>query len=84
MSPTIRRRLRWALRGALVLAALAILLGGMFTIVITIAAGDVPPGAGLSFWASRLLLSSLIWGGGAIFFGAPLGMYASMIWRDDS
>lgn len=81
---TRRRRIRWAVRGALVLAALAIVLGGIFNVLIALALRDIPPGAGFGFWAGFLLRSSLAWGGGALFFGAVLGMFASMIWRDDS
>lgn len=81
---TRRRRIRWAVRGALVLAALAIVLGGLFNVLIAIALGTVPPGSGPGYWILFLLRSSLAWGGGALFFGALLGMFASMIWRDDS
>jgi len=70
------------MRGALVLAALAIVLGGMFNVLIAIAQGVVPPGADLAFWALLLLRSSLAWGLGALPFGAALGAFASLIWRD--
>jgi hypothetical protein len=82
--PTTRRRVRWAIRGALVLAALAIVLGLTFNILIAIALREIPPGAGIGFWAIFLLRGALAWGGGALFFGAVLGMFASMIWKDDS
>lgn len=82
MSPEIRRRLRWALRGALVLAALSILLGGLFTVLIAVAQGEPPPDAGAGYWAGLLLRSSLLWGLGAMPFGAALGTFAAMIWRD--
>jgi hypothetical protein len=78
-----QRRVRWALRGALVLAALAIVLGGIFNVLIALFTRAVPANAGIAFWALFLLRSSLAWGGGALFFGALLGMFASMIWRDD-
>lgn len=81
---TRRRRIRWAVRGALVLAAVAIVLGGIFNVLVAIALKEIPPGAGIDFWAVFMIRSSLAWGGGALFFGAVLGMFASMIWRDDS
>lgn len=83
MDATRRRRIRWAVRGALALAALAIVLGGMFNVLIALFTGEPPAGAGPGYWAVFLLRSSLAWGGGALFFGALLGMFASMIWRDD-
>jgi ABC-type multidrug transport system permease subunit len=83
-NPTRQRRIRWAIRGALVLAAIAIVLGGLFNVLIAFALGTVPPDSGPGFWALFLLRSSLAWGGGALFFGAPLGFFASMIWRDDA
>lgn len=82
--PVRRRRIRWTIGGALVLAALSIIFGGLFTSLISVAAGDVPADAGLGFWAILLLRSSLIWGLGAIPFGAALGFYASLIWRPAS
>lgn len=85
LSPPIRRRrIRWTIGGALVLAALSIFFGGLFTSLVSVAAGDVPPGAGVAFWMILLLRSSLIWGLGAIPFGAALGFYASLIWRPAS
>lgn len=84
MDATRRRRVRWAVRGALALAALAILLGGMFNVLIAFFEGSVPDDAGFGYWAIFLLRSSLAWGGGALFFGAALGIFASMIWRDDT
>lgn len=79
-----RRRSRWALRGALVMAAMSIFFGGLFTSLVAVAASEVPDGAGVGFWAGLLLRSSLLWGLGALPFGAALGFYASMIWRDES
>jgi hypothetical protein len=78
---TQQRRVRWALRGALILAAVAIVLGGIFNVLIALFTGET--GAGAGFWAILLLRSSLAWGAGGLFFGALLGMFASMIWRDD-
>ena len=54
---TRRRRVRWAVRGALALAALAILLGGMFNVLIALFEGTVPENAGVGFWAVFLLRS---------------------------
>jgi hypothetical protein len=82
-SPLFKRRRRWGVRGALVLAALAIVLGGIFNVLIAIAQREVPSEAVFAFWASLLLRSSLAWGLGALPFGAALGVFASMIWRDD-
>lgn len=81
MERSNRSRIRWTIAGAGILATLAILFGGLFTALIGIAAGDVPPDAGVGFWAGLLLRSSLIWGLGALPFGSALGFYASMIWR---
>jgi len=83
MRSTRSRRLRWALRGALVLAVVAIVLGGLFTVVIALFEQRVPADAGPGFWAGLLLQAAVIWGLGALPFGAALGLYASMIWRDD-
>jgi hypothetical protein len=85
MDPTLfQRRVRWAIRGALTLALLGIFFGTMFIVLITIAAGDVPDNAGAGFWIRLLLLNGLLWGVGALPFGAALGMFASMIWRDET
>lgn len=84
MEATRRRRVRWAVRGAIALAILAILLGGMFNVLIALFEGSPPANAGFGFWALFLLRSSLAWGGGALLFGAALGAFASMIWRDDN
>jgi hypothetical protein len=83
MSTTTRRRLRWALRGALILAGLAILLGGLFTALIGLAERRVAPDAGLNAWVGLLLPATLIWGAGALPFGAALGFFAALIWRDE-
>jgi hypothetical protein len=84
MNPSRDRLTRWAMRGALILAAFASVVGGIFNVMIAIAMREVPPDAGIAFWAWFLLRSTLAWGGGALFFGAALGWFASMIWRDDS
>lgn len=84
LDPTLRRRLRWAFRGALALATFAVLIGTLFNILIGHALGVIPADAGIAFWAWFLLRSALAWGGGGLFFGAVLGAYASMIWRDDN
>lgn len=83
MDLTIQRRIRWAMRGALVLALLGIFFGTMFMVLITLAVGT-PPDAGVSFWLRLLLLNALLWGVGALPFGAALGLFASMIWRDEN
>lgn len=80
---TLQRRIRWTLRGALVLALLSIFFGTMFMVLITLAVGT-PPGAGVGFWLRLLLLNALLWGVGALPFGAALGLFASMIWRDEN
>lgn len=82
--PTLRRRIRWAVRGALSFAVFAILVGGLFNVLVAYALGEIPADAGPGFWAIFLLRSALAWGGGALFFGAILGTFASMIWRDDT
>jgi hypothetical protein len=82
MDLTFQRRVRWAMRGALTLALLGIFFGTMFMVLITLAVG-VPEGAGAGFWLRLLLLNALLWGVGALPFGAVLGMFASMIWRDE-
>lgn len=81
-NPTRQRRIRWGVRGALVLAALSIVLGGLFNVMFVIGAREIPPEAGFGFWAWLLLRSSLAWGLGAVPFGAALGVFASMIWPD--
>lgn len=84
LDPTLRRRIRWAICGALSLAVFAILVGSLFNTMIALALGAIPAGAGPGFWIPFLLRAALAWGGGALFFGAVLGTFASMIWRDDS
>lgn len=80
MNPSRQRLIMWATRGALILAALAILLGALFTILVALAEGVLPIGA--REWASMVLGIVMLWGIGGIFFGAILGTYACMIWRD--
>ncbi|GAB4424695.1 MAG: hypothetical protein OHK0015_03870 [Chloroflexi bacterium OHK40] len=81
--PTRRRRRQWALRGALILAALAILLGTTFNVLVAVAIGEATTDSGTAYWAWLLLRSVVLWGVGALPFGAILGVFASMIWRDD-
>lgn len=83
-NPTLRRRRRWAVRGALALAAFATLIGSLFNILIGYALREIPPDADLAFWLGLLLRTALSWGAGGLFFGAILGVFASMIWRDDT
>lgn len=83
MDATMRRRVRWAVRGALVLAAISIVLGALFNLLIALFQNEIPASAGLGYWAVFFLRSSLAWGLGALPFGAALGALASMIWRDD-
>jgi ABC-type multidrug transport system fused ATPase/permease subunit len=83
MTSTMRRRLRWALRGALVLGAAALLLGTLFTVVIVSAMGSAGDDTTGSFWLLTLAWTWLVWGVGGLFFGAVLGTFASMIWRDE-
>jgi polyferredoxin len=78
------RGLRWSIWGAIILALLSIVLGGLFTALIALAEQIVPPDAGAGYWAALLLRSTLIWGIGALPFGAILGMFASLIWRDEA
>jgi hypothetical protein len=80
MNRSSRRLRRWAAWGACILAAVAVLLGALFTVVIRMAEGALPADA--AGWSAMLIRTVLIWGGGGLFFGAILGMYASMIWRD--
>jgi hypothetical protein len=84
MNPSRKRLTRWALRGALILAAFAATVGTIFNVMIALALGEIAPGAGLAFWLWFLLRSAVLWGAGALFFGALLGIFAGMIWRDDS
>jgi hypothetical protein len=80
--PSPARRLRWAVRGALILSFVAMVLGGLFTAVIGLFTGQLSPDAGWEQWLSVLLPSILIWGIGALPFGAALGFFASHIWRE--
>ncbi|WP_298817931.1 ABC transporter ATP-binding protein [Chloroflexus sp.] len=80
--PSLARRLRWAVRGALFLALLSVVLGGVFTAVIGLFTGQLAPDAGWNQWLRVLLPSMLVWGLGALPFGAALGFFASLIWRE--
>lgn len=78
------RRLRWAIWGAIILALVSIVLGGLFTALVALAERSLPPEAGAGEWAGLILRAALLWGLGALPFGAILGMFASLIWRDES
>lgn len=80
MNHATRRLRRWAFRGALILAAIAIVLGQFFTIVITMAVAQLPSDS--AGWISLIIRTAVLWGVGGLFFGSILGMYASLIWRD--
>ncbi|MEI8307860.1 MAG: ABC transporter ATP-binding protein [Chloroflexales bacterium] len=80
MNPSRQRLIKWATRGALILAALAIFLGAIFTILVAVAEDVLPVSA--FEWARMMLGVVVLWGGGGLFFGAILGTYACMIWRD--
>ncbi|MEF3274334.1 MAG: ABC transporter ATP-binding protein [Chloroflexus sp.] len=80
--PSPARRLRWAVRGALFLSLLAVILGGMFTVIIGLFTGQLTPDAGWEQWVRVVLPSVLVWGLGALPFGAALGFFASLIWRE--
>lgn len=82
MDPSPARRLRWSIYGALVLAILAMILGGAFTVIIGLFTGQLTPEAPWQQWLAVLFPAVLIWGGGALPFGAALGFFASHIWRD--
>ncbi len=84
MDPPRERLTRWAVRGALILAAVAAVLGTIFNIVIGIALRELGPETTIAFWAWFVLRSIVAWAIGASFFGAILGAFASMIWRYDS
>ncbi|NTW00400.1 MAG: ABC transporter ATP-binding protein [Oscillochloris sp.] len=80
MNPSRQRLTHWATRGALILATIAIVLGAIFTALISIADGSAP--TTVLNWVGLFIRAALIWGSGGLFFGAILGMFASMIWRD--
>jgi hypothetical protein len=80
MNPSRQRLARWAIRGALILAGTAIFFGALFTILVALAEQVLPTSA--PEWAMMALGIMLLWGGGGLFFGAILGVYAAMIWRD--
>ncbi|MCX7859302.1 MAG: ABC transporter ATP-binding protein [Chloroflexus sp.] len=82
MDPSPARRVRWAMRGALILALLAVVLGGVFTAVIGLFTGQLTTSAGWGEWLRVLVPAMLIWGLGALPFGAALGFFASLIWRE--
>jgi hypothetical protein len=84
MNPSRERLTRWAMRGALSFAAFAAIVGTIFNVVIALALREVGPHTSLAVWFWFILRSALLWGGGAMFFGALLGICAAMIWRDGS
>jgi hypothetical protein len=84
MNPSRERLARWARRGALIFAAFAAVVGTIFNLVIALALREIGPATGLAVWFWLILRSALLWGAGALFFGALLGVCAAMIWRDDS
>jgi hypothetical protein len=80
MNPSRARLIRWATRGAIILAGISTFLGAVFTIFVAVVEQALPIGA--TDWAIMVLSVVLLWGGGGLFFGAILGVYACMIWRD--
>jgi hypothetical protein len=80
MNPSRERLIRWATRGALILAAVSAIFGALFTLFVAVVEQALPVSA--LDWAIMLLGIVLLWGGGGLFFGAILGVYACMIWRD--
>jgi hypothetical protein len=80
MNPSRQRLTRWAARGAIILAALAVLLGAVFTVFVASVEQALPDNA--IGWLKMTLGIAFLWGGGGLFFGAILGVYACMIWRD--
>ncbi len=79
--PSPARRLRWAMCGALILAVLAAVLGGAFTIVIGLFTDQLAPDAGIGHWLRVIVPAVVVWTLGALPFGAALGFFASLIWR---
>ena len=84
MNPSRERLTRWARRGALIFAAFAAVVGTIFNAVIAVALREIGPATGLTVWFWFVLRSALLWGLGALFFGALLGVCAAMIWPHDS
>lgn len=82
MNPSRERLVRWARRGALIFAAFAAIVGTIFNVMIALALGEVGPDTSLTVWFWFVFRSALLWGVGALFFGALLGVSAAMIWRD--
>ncbi len=85
MMRNLSRTRRWALGGALVGAAAALILGGTFLIVVTLFDPSIQAHT-FDLWASRLGFGLLAWGIFGATMGAIIGIFASMIWRahDDS
>jgi hypothetical protein len=82
MDPSPSRRIRWAINGALILALLAVFLGGLFTVVIGFFTGRLSPEASWQQWLGVIFPAVVIWGIAALPFGAALGFFASLIWRE--
>jgi hypothetical protein len=75
------RARRWVVRGALILAGLAIFFGLLFSVFIAIVLNQMPAEGALAFWLRLVATTVLIWGLGGAFFGSILGAFASMIWK---
>jgi hypothetical protein len=75
------RARRWVVRGALILAGLAIFFGLLFSVFIAIVLNQTPSEGVLAFWLRLVATTALIWGLGGAFFGSILGAFASMIWK---
>jgi hypothetical protein len=80
MNPSRERLIRWATRGALILAGVSTFFGALFTFFVALVEQALPISP--AGWAMMLIGIVLLWGGGGLFFGAILGIYACMIWRD--
>jgi NO-binding membrane sensor protein with MHYT domain len=78
-----KRQLRFALRGAMVLAIGAILLGIGIRTLVVVGMDMVPTEGVVLYWLVVLLSTALVWGIGGAFFGAILGIFAALIWRED-
>jgi NO-binding membrane sensor protein with MHYT domain len=78
-----KRQIRFAMRGALILAIGSILLGiGIRTLVI-VGMAMAPQQGIVVYWLVVLFTTALVWGIGGAFFGAILGMFAALIWREE-
>ena len=68
--------------GALILSGVSVVFGCMFAILIALFEGAAPSDGALGYWLWLIGSTIVIWGFGGVFFGAILGLYASMIWPD--